>query len=645
MSFLFSKNKKQLEAIFDWLSGIVDQNDLILLERKGKQEGYYFKFPLKLGSKPEKAGEFDGSKAGFFIRFFPGKKNAQGGEWQKIFLSPELEVYENKERFNSKQFRPLNWDLDEEEKKTALKIARKSIEIFLEEKRIPKITDFSFFLSGAFHQKTDLDVALWVNGALRGSAVAENTILSEGIIRASIYACRDTRFKPLEFDELKDTRIEITLFSDLKIPLSKSLIDKNEIFYDKGYLLKKGLPAQAGEKHGWFLPEVFNILSFKNLKEFLFRLGTEKASLPPEEIFNKETEIFIFEVDDFIEGEHGQEILSLDGPMAKSEKCHLKESACLAADWLIKIQEPDGNFIPITNPLTGKTSQLDWPRSIFTGWSLVEFGKAVGNPSYIDAGRKNFSYGKKYILDEQIIKNLDSEGLVLAYLGQEALSLGYPQEALQCGNRILEKESQLKFEPILFSQIGSFLAELSRIDKNFMAPALRFGEKTRITFDNNLRQERPMQLAVWAELANLYLKLFEIQNDDSHLQTVRKVIDWLLSHQLDNGSFRAANNSDSNFAYTRGTAKIAEVLAGIFILEKQIDRSFDPAYYKICLEKAFEWLKMMQYSFENSYFIPKKNLNSAIGGFRHDYFNQEVWIDSAGHFLLAGGRFLKRLNL
>jgi hypothetical protein len=48
----------------------------------------------------------------------------------------------------------------------------------------------------------------------------------------------------------------------------------------------------------------------------------------------------------------------------------------------------------------------------------------------------------------------------------------------------------------------------------------------------------------------------------------------------------------------------------------------------------------MQYLPENSYFIPEKNLDYAIGGFRHDYFNPDLWIDSAGHFLLAASRFL-----
>jgi len=638
---LFGKNQKHLDAIFDWLRNIVDQNDLILVDQEGKRESYYFEFPLKYGDKPKKVKHIDNEKATFFVKFSSRPPKIDREKWQLIFQSSELQIFENKKRFNGKQSKPLRWGLEEEEKKIALKIARESMRIFLEEKRIPQINDLNFSLPTAFNLKTDLDVALWVSGAFRGSIVLENMSLAEGIAQAAAYVCRDARFKPLELEELKDARIEITLISDLKIPLSRSLLEKDEIFYDKGYLLKKG------EKQGWFLPEVFNVLSFKNLKEFLSRLALEKATLSPEEIFDKKTEIFIFEVDDFIEGENKEEILNLIGPMVRTKKTgiDIKKSAIAAAEWLLKIQEPDGNFIPIINPLTGKTSQIDWPRSIFTGWSLIEFGKAIGNPQCVEAGRKNFSYGKKYILDEQIIKDPNKEALNLSYLGQVALSLDYQKEALQCGNRILETESQLKFEPILFSQIGSFLAELSRIDKNFLAPTLKFAEKVQLEFDNALRQKWSMHLAVWAELANLNLKLFEIQVDDSYLKTARKVSDWLLSRHLDDGSFGAVNGSNLNpVAYTRGTAKVAEVLAETLILEKQIDGALDLVYYKTSLEKSFDWLISMQYSPENSFFIPKKNLELSLGGFRHDYFNQEAWIDSAGHFLLAVSRFFKHSN-
>ncbi|MDD2730758.1 MAG: AMMECR1 domain-containing protein [Candidatus Portnoybacteria bacterium] len=637
--FKFDEKEKQTKAVFDWLGGVASQKDLILVEQEGKREYYRFRFPLKIGDKPERTENQENKSPAFFIRASVGQMDFNEEEWQPIFRSPELEVYESKKKFEGKQ-PPLRWGLGKEDRKTALKIVRKSIEIFLKEKTIPEIADLNLSLSRSFFMKTDLDVALWTNGVLRGSWVVENSYLATGIIEAAVSACRDKRFKPLELDELKNTKIEITLFSELKIPLSKKLIDKEEIFYDKGYLLKKG------EKQGWFLPEVFNVLLFKNLKELLLRLGTEKAFLSPEEVFDKRAEFFIFEVDDFIESKKQRDALVLDGPVAVSARKNktIKESALAAADWLLGRQEPDGNFVPIINPLTDKTSQLDWPRSIFTGWSLIELGKTVNSQKYIEAGRKNFSYGKKYILDEQVLKNFGEECLALAYLGQEALSLGYPPEALLCGKMILEKEGRLKFEPILFSQIGSFFSELSKTNKNFLAPALRFGEKTRIVFDEKLRQKQPMPLAVWAELVNLHLKLFKIQNDGFHLQAARKVMDWLLSNQLDNGSFKAKNGSKINLVYTRGTAKIAEVLAEILALENQIDTVFDTAYYKTCFEKSINWLIAMQYSPENSFFIPNENLDSAIGGFRHDYFNKEAWIDSAGHFLLAVSRFLNSQN-
>ena len=639
--FLFNQKRKQIRAVFGWLSEIVDRNDLILVEQEKKREGYFFRFPLKIGDNPEKIEQIGNKEFTFFIQFSSSRsEKIDTREWKKIFQSPEVAVYENKKRFVKQQFNPLRWGFSEEEKRASLKIARKSLEIFLEEKRTLQANDLDF--PPRLNFKADLDVALWVKGVLRGSMIVENTILSEGIIQASIFASRDVRFKPLELDELENTKIEITIFSDLRIPLSKKLVEKNEILYNKGYLLKRG------KKQGWFLPEVFNVASFKGLKEFLSCLALEKASLKLEEVFDKKTEVFIFEVDDFIEGKEEGEVLTLSGPMAQATHQEIKKVAVLSADWLLKRQESNGNLIPVTNPIIRRTSQIDWPRSIFTGWSLIEFGEAIGEKKYIEAGRQNFCYSKRYVLEEQIIKNINNESLSLAYLGQAALSLNYFQEAFQCGGKILEKENLLRFEPILFSQIGTFLAELSKIDKKFIIPTLRFSTKTQNVFKNYLRWKRPMSLAVWAELANLQLKLWESQKDDSHLSMAREILSWLLGYQMDNGSFRSTNDNHSDFAYTRGTAKIAEVLAAVLLWEKQnkikIDKNLDLNYYEDCFKKALIWLDSMQYSAKNSYFIPAKNLDLALGGFRHDYFNQEAWIDSAGHFLLSASRFLKYFN-
>ncbi|HEX7586425.1 MAG TPA: hypothetical protein VF390_02225, partial [Patescibacteria group bacterium] len=138
----FSDDKEQIGAIFNWLRNIVGPNDLIMLKRKGRREGYYFDFPLKPGDRPQKLESIKGKDFTFFIKFSSRPAIIFKKQWKLIFHSPELEVYENKKRFAGKQLTPLRWGLEEEEKKTALKIARESIRIFLEEKRTPQIKDF-----------------------------------------------------------------------------------------------------------------------------------------------------------------------------------------------------------------------------------------------------------------------------------------------------------------------------------------------------------------------------------------------------------------------------------------------------------------------------------------------------------------------
>ncbi len=639
MAFLFKKNKEQIKAIFDWLGEVINRGDLILLEQERKRQVYYFEFPLKFGDKPKKAKTFDKNNLAFLVKFPPSGLDSgeNRNEWQAIFKSPELEIYENKKRFGKKQFKPLRRGLNDEQKRIALKIARKSLEIFLREKRMPEIgsADFDFVAPFSSNLKTDVGVALWMKGLLRGSHVSAGRPLGEGIVAASVEASRDSAFKPLKAEEIAGTRIEITVCGDLKIPLSRNLIEKNEIFYNKGYFLQKR------GKVAWSLPQIFNTGSFRDLKDLIRRLA-EKVSPAPEEIFDKETRILIFEVDDFIDDRKGEQFLILDGPVAEfKEEPELKKTAEMTADWLLKVQEPDGNFIPIFNPLTGETTQIDWSRSALSAWSLIEFGKLTGKSDYIEAGRKNLLFLKKYLLEESMApQDIGYTIMSLTFLGEMSLSLGYWQESLWCGSKILEHGPALKFSPIIFSQAGSFLTGLSRSDKKFFEPALKLANLIREEFENNLKEKMPMGLSTWAGMVDLFLKIFEVTGDSSYLEIAKKTADWLLSYQLDNGAFKSATNS--NFVFTRGTGKITDVLGRILLLEnKQVDSVFDRLYYKGCMEKAFGWLGQMQYLSENSYFVPQKNLVKTIGGFRHDYFNPDIWIDSAGHFLLGVSRFLK----
>jgi hypothetical protein len=481
----------------------------------------------------------------------------------------------------------------------------------------------------------DLAVALWVGGVFRGSRIVTNRILGEGVIQAAVWASRDLRCKPLENAELLLTRIEICLCSDLKIPVSQKFIKKNEILHSKGYLLKES------EKTGWFLPEVFNIRPFKNLDEFLARLA-EKAGLAGKSL-PKKTRILIFEVENFIENATREEALKLDGPVAEisQESLDLKESATLVADWLLRIQTPEGDFCPIINPLTGWMSQRDWPRCLLSAFGLVEFGKAIGEQKYIEAGKKTFLYFKRYLFEEPDVFYAPYDFFAsLVYFGWLAESLNFGEETLRCGQKILERIGALEFEPIIFAQAGSFFVRLSKKNREFFEPALKTAVLVRDKFEEEIKKNKSMNAVFWAELVNLYVGIFEISGDNSYLTTAQKMGQWLFGYQQADGAFRSFKESE--IVYVRGTGKIIEALAGIFVIDKnKIENVFDMEYYKKSLDQAIGWLIKMQYTSQNAYFIPQKNLDLALGGFRHDYFNPDLWVDSAGHLLLAVSRLLK----
>jgi len=175
------------------------------------------------------------------------------------------------------------------------------------------------------------------------------------------------------------------------------------------------------------------------------------------------------------------------------------------------------------------------------------------------------------------------------------------------------------------------LAELAKLERRFLEPALRFADTAKDDFENKLSRNVSQNLAGQAELVNTFNKIFDLTGDSRHKEFSHKIADWLISHQLSqgpNGIFGPfAESTNSDFVYTRGTGKVFEVLADL------------PEFHKK-LQKTLAWLMAMQYDDGNTFFVLQEFRSKIIGGFRHDYFNQEAWIDGVGHFLLGGIRFL-----
>ena len=172
--------------------------------------------------------------------------------------------------------------LNSEQKKELLNIARKTVETYVREKKIPdfKETDQDLLRQeGAF-------VTLHKNGELRGcigNIIGIQPLWSTVRDMAVESSSRDPRFEPVSSGELKDIKIEISVLSQ-----PKRVQDINEIkMGTHGVIVKKGLNG------GVFLPQVATETGWSR-DEFLSNLCAQKAGLPADAWKDKKTELYIF---------------------------------------------------------------------------------------------------------------------------------------------------------------------------------------------------------------------------------------------------------------------------------------------------------------------------------------------------------------
>lgn len=204
--------------------------------------------------------------------------------------------------------------------------------------------------------------------------------------------------------------------------------------------------------------------------------------------------------------------------------------------------------------------------------------------------------------------------LFLSYLGNLAHTLQKHNICEETTKEISRLLPITSFDPITMSQTTAFLnktgmhSEISEILQIQLKRQFKEAKKNPRT-----------SLASWAEIAHTF------RNNDHEF--AKEVRDWLISHQHPDGSF--PDTPESNFAYTRGTGKILEVLAS------------DYSSHQSVIERGLNWTASMQYDKENTFFLSPEKREWMIGGFRHDAANPDAWIDAAGHFLILGTRVLK----
>lgn len=178
--------------------------------------------------------------------------------------------------------------LTSEEKRTLLKIARKTLERYIVNKEIPDLLpdDNRLLKKGAVF------ITLKKNGLLRGcmGTLESKSPLYLSVTNMTVQAAtRDIRYRPITEDELKDTVIEISYIGELK-----EIQDIADIEIGKhGLYLCKGLNCAI------FLPQVATENRWDR-EEFLRRLAV-KAGLPPSSYKDSDTKIYTFTAQVFSE--------------------------------------------------------------------------------------------------------------------------------------------------------------------------------------------------------------------------------------------------------------------------------------------------------------------------------------------------------
>ena len=141
-------------------------------------------------------------------------------------------------------------ELNESQKKRLLKIARESIETYLDKGKVAKFKEEDPLLT----RKQGAFVTLTERGRLRGcigSLIGEMP-LHKTIAKMAVEAAfRDPRFSPLKKDELSKIHIEISVLSELRLTkdINKIEVGRDGILIRKGFYSGVLLPQVATEYH------------------------------------------------------------------------------------------------------------------------------------------------------------------------------------------------------------------------------------------------------------------------------------------------------------------------------------------------------------------------------------------------------------
>ncbi|MFA7185737.1 MAG: AmmeMemoRadiSam system protein A, partial [Victivallales bacterium] len=158
--------------------------------------------------------------------------------------------------------------LTPETRRNLLQLARKTIEFYLKEQRVPDVKELGISITPDMNKPLGAFVTLRKKGNLRGcigNYPRQGVPLYKVVgMMAKAAAFNDHRFSPLEKNELKDVDIEISVLTPPKAVKSWKdiVIDRDGIILRKGWSAAVFLPQVAPEQD-WTLEETLSYLARK----------------------------------------------------------------------------------------------------------------------------------------------------------------------------------------------------------------------------------------------------------------------------------------------------------------------------------------------------------------------------------------------
>lgn len=188
---------------------------------------------------------------------------------------------------NNPVIQESSFQLTQDEQKEAVQIARKTLDEYVNNRRVPQITTDSVNLNlplGAF-------VTLKKDGDLRGCIGEfdpDRPLWQVIIDKTMASATKDTRFDPVKNDELSEINIEISVLTPRKKVESWEQVRPGI----------DGVIVTNGNRSGTFLPQVAVETGWSK-KQLLEELCRQKAGLPADCYLDPKTEIYVYQAQVF----------------------------------------------------------------------------------------------------------------------------------------------------------------------------------------------------------------------------------------------------------------------------------------------------------------------------------------------------------